>query len=58
MIDTHCHIDEEAYAPDREEMILRQRESGVEAMLIPGVNASSVRPITSELLLSGLGPSS
>ena len=45
MIDTHIHIDEEAYAPDREEMILRQRESGVEAMLIPGVNASSVGPI-------------
>ena len=45
MIDTHIHLDEEAYAPDREEMILRQRESGVEAMLIPGVNASSVGPI-------------
>ena len=45
MIDTHIHLDEEAYAPDREEMIRRQRESGVEAMLIPGVNASSVGPI-------------
>ena len=45
MIDTHIHLDEEAYASDREEMILRQRESGVEAMLIPGVNASSVGPI-------------
>ena len=45
MIDTHIHLDEEAYAPDREEMILRQRESGVEAMLIPGVSASSVGPI-------------
>lgn len=45
MIDTHIHLDEEAYAPDREEMILRQRESGVEAMLIPGVDASSIGPI-------------
>ena len=42
MIDTHIHLDEEAYAPDREEMIARQRENGVEAMIIPGVNASSI----------------
>lgn len=45
MIDTHIHLDEEAYAPDREEMILRQRESGVEAMLIPGVSTTSILPI-------------
>lgn len=42
MIDTHIHLDEEAYAPDREEMIARQREAGVEAMIIPGVNAASI----------------
>ena len=41
MIDTHCHIDEEAFAPDREEVIARQRESGVEAMIVPGINAAS-----------------
>lgn len=42
MIDTHCHIDEEAFAPDREEVIARQRESGVEAMIVPGVNVASI----------------
>ena len=42
MIDTHIHIDEEAYVPDREEVIARQRESGVEAMIVPGVNAASI----------------
>ena len=42
MIDTHIHLDEEAYAADREEVIARQREYGVEAMIIPGVNASSI----------------
>ena len=26
MIDTHCHIDEEAFAPDREEVIARMEE--------------------------------
>ena len=45
MIDTHIHIDEEAYAPDREEVIARQRESGVEAMIVPGVNAASVTSV-------------
>ena len=42
MIDSHCHIDEEAFLPDQEEVIQRQRESGVEAMIVPGVNAASI----------------
>ena len=45
MIDTHCHIDEEAFASDREEVIARQRESGVEAMIVPGVNAASIQTV-------------
>ena len=45
MIDTHIHLDEEAYAEDREEMIARQRESGVTAMIVPGVNAASIEGI-------------
>lgn len=45
MIDTHIHIDEEAYAPDREEVIARQRESGVEAMIVPGVNVASIETV-------------
>ncbi len=45
MIDTHVHLDEEAYAPDLEEVIARQREAGVEAMIIPGVNAASIEGI-------------
>lgn len=42
MLDTHCHIDEEAFASDREEVIARQREAGVKAMIVPGVNATSI----------------
>jgi len=42
MIDTHCHIDEEAFAADREEVIARQKAEGVEAMIVPGVNAASI----------------
>ena len=45
MIDTHIHLDEEAYAADREEVIARQREAGVEAMIVPGVNARSIEGI-------------
>lgn len=42
MIDSHCHIDEEAYAQDREEMLQRQKDGGIEAIVIPGVNARSI----------------
>lgn len=45
MFDTHIHLDEEAYEPDREEVIARQREAGVEAMIVPGVNASSAQGV-------------
>ena len=45
MIDTHCHIDEEAFASDREEVIARQRENGVQAMIVPGVNVASIETV-------------
>ncbi len=45
MIDTHCHIDEAAFEADREEVITRQQESGVEAMIVPGVNGTSIETV-------------
>jgi len=45
MFDTHCHIDEEAFATDRDAVIARQRESGVEAMIVPGINAASIETV-------------
>ena len=45
MIDTHCHIDEEAFNADREEVIARQKESGVKAMIVPGVNVASIETV-------------
>ena len=45
MIDTHCHIDEEAFDADREEVIARQQESGVERMIVPGVNVASIETV-------------
>lgn len=45
MIDTHCHIDEEAFLADQEEVIARQKAEGVEAMIVPGVNVDSVSSV-------------
>ena len=45
MIDTHCHIDEASFDADREEVIARQQESGVEAMIVPGVNVASIETV-------------
>ena len=45
MIDTHCHIDEEAFGADREEVIARQKEAGVDAMIVPGVNVASIETV-------------
>lgn len=42
MIDTHCHIDEEAFSADREAVIARQQEAGVAAMIVPGINVASI----------------
>ena len=47
MIDSHCHIDEEAYAPDRDEMLQRQKDGGIEAIVIPGVDQHSIEGIMS-----------
>ena len=45
LIDTHCHIDEAAFDADREEVIARQREEGVQAMIVPGVNVASIETV-------------
>ena len=45
MIDTHCHIDETAFDADREEVIARQKATGVEAMIVPGVNVASIETV-------------
>jgi TatD DNase family protein len=47
LIDTHIHIDEEAFAADSEQVIARQQEKGVTAMIVPGVNAVSVETVLS-----------
>lgn len=37
LIDTHCHLDTEAFDVDRDEMLARARAAGVGAMIVPGI---------------------
>jgi TatD DNase family protein len=37
MIDTHCHLDFDAFDADREGVVRRARHAGIESMLIPAV---------------------
>lgn len=47
MIDTHCHIDDPEYIDELDTVIARQREAGVELIVVPGVNESSVDTVWS-----------
>ncbi len=60
MIDTHAHIDTEAFDEDREEMLKRAFDSGLEAILIPAIepkNFDSQLAIieSNERLFGGMG---
>jgi TatD DNase family protein len=45
MIDTHCHMDDPQYAEDLTSFLRQQREDGVEAILVPGVDQTSVKDV-------------
>ena len=45
MIDTHCHIDDPQYAEDLDVFLVSQREGGVEAILVPGVEAATTQDV-------------
>lgn len=47
MIDTHCHIDDPVYQENLPAFLAVQQEGGVEAILVPGVNAASNEPVWS-----------
>ena len=41
IIDTHCHLYDEAFRPDFDDVLARARESGVEACVMPGIDRAS-----------------
>lgn len=45
MIDTHCHIDDPQYAEGLDIFLAEQRAGKVEAILVPGVDKSSVQDV-------------
>ena len=45
MIDTHCHIDDPQYAEGLDAFLAEQRQEGVEAILVPGVDKTSVKDV-------------
>ena len=45
MIDTHCHIDDPQYTEGLNAFLAEQRQDGVEAILVPGVDKTSVKDV-------------
>ena len=45
IIDTHCHLDGEEYAADRDETIARALAAGVSKMFVPAIDLPSARRI-------------
>ena len=45
MIDTHCHIDDPQYAEELSAFLADQQANGVEAILVPGVDKTSVKDV-------------
>jgi TatD DNase family protein len=43
LVDSHCHLDESHFDPDREAVIVRAAEQGVTRLVNPGVDLSSSR---------------
>lgn len=45
MIDTHSHIYGPEFDDDREDVIRRAKDAGVECILLPNINSESIRPM-------------
>ena len=45
MIDTHCHLDGEEFKTDLADVIARARETGVEAIGVPGIDLNSCETV-------------
>jgi len=43
IIDTHCHLDDERYIDDLDEVLKNAKENGVEKFIIPGADSSTLK---------------
>ena len=44
-IDTHCHLDGEEFAEDREQVVVRAKEAGVSAIFLPAIDVNSCQTV-------------
>jgi TatD DNase family protein len=44
-IDTHCHLDGEEFAEDREQVVARAKEDGVSAIFLPAIDVKSCQTV-------------
>ena len=44
-IDTHCHLDGEEFSADRDQVVRRAREAGVQKVLVPAIDLKSVQTV-------------
>ena len=42
IIDTHCHLDDERYSDDLDEVIMRAKDEGVKKFIIPGADPTTL----------------
>ncbi len=45
MIDTHCHLDDVAYADDLPDVVLRAKDVGIKRIIVPGTEVESVTTV-------------
>jgi len=43
IIDTHCHLDDERYNDDIDDVLLRAKEQGIERFIIPGADPKTLK---------------
>jgi TatD DNase family protein len=43
LFDSHCHLDDKIYQPDRETVLIRARKAGVQGFMVVGINVQTAR---------------